>query len=62
MMRAPTTMPAPVVAIAESAMASAITLAQPPPPRPCATETSGAALAWRFFGEMTPCKPTWASV
>ena len=56
-------MPVPVVAITDSAMDSAIILAQNPPPSACATYTSAdAELACSFAGDTTPCSPTCASV
>ena len=43
-------------------MDSAITLDQSAPPSAAATEMSGAPESPRSLGEITPCRPTWASV
>ena len=63
MIRAVSTMPVPVVAITQRASANAITLDQVLPPITPATYTSASgALAWSFFGETTPCRPTTETV
>ena len=64
-MRALSTMPVPVVAMTDSAMESAMTLAQDPPPSTLATSTSVvpfSALAASLAGDSTPWKPTCARV
>ena len=58
-------MPVPVVAITDSAMDSAIALAQKPPPRTWATATSAVPLlsaSASLEGERTPWKPSCDSV
>jgi len=63
MIREVSTMPVPVAAITDRAMAKAMSPAQPVPPNAVATSTMAVlAFACNLAGDTRPCGPTWARV